>query len=368
MRKVPFFDYPYVFRSYENQLIDLVRDVGRRGAFIMQSDLSDFEMELAKFTGSKFAIGVGNATDAMEMFLSAAGVGNGDEVLICSHTMIATASAVVAVGAMPVPVDTAEDHLMDIESATASITSRTKGIMPTQLNGRTCNMDKIRDLAQANNLLVFEDSAQALGSKFKGKSAGTFGVAGCISFYPAKVLGSLGDGGAILCDDDDMYQELMMARDHGRSPDGDITLWGRNSRLDNLQAAILNFFLKDYDEVITRRREIAASYDGRLREISSLKLPAPPESDPDHFDIFQNYEIQADRRDELKQWLKDRGIGTLVQWGGVAVHQFRNLGFTQKLPKTDALFRRAIMLPMNMSLSDEDVEYVCESISDFYSN
>ena len=365
MRKVPFFDYPFVFKSEEDAILEIIRDVGRRGAFIMQQDLEQFEQHLAEYTGAGYALGVGNATDAMEMFLSASGIGRGDEIIVCSHTMIATASAVKAVGATPVPVDAGSDHLMDPASAEAAVTPKTKGIMPTQLNGRTANMDDIFAVAERHGLTVFEDSAQALGSKFKGRCAGTFGVGGCISFYPAKILGSLGDGGAILCNDQGLYETMKAARDHGRQPDGNVSIWGRNSRLDNLQAAVLDYFLGKYSEVVDRRRELAAIYHGRLSGIEPLSLPPPPDNG-DHFDVFQNYELQAENRDGLKSFLADQGIGTLIQWGGTPVHGFRKLGFDQDLPATDAMFQRLLMLPMNMSLSDDDVHYVCDAVEGFY--
>jgi len=366
VRQVPFFDYPAVFVNHEQAILDIVRDVGRRGAFIMQDDLREFEERLAEYVGAKFAIGVGNATDAMEMFLSAAGVGPGDEVIICSHTMIATASAVQAVGAIPVPVEAGWDHLIDPVSVRSAVTRRSKAIMPTQLNGRTCDMDEVGKVASENNLLIFEDSAQALGSKFDGRCAGTFGVAGCISFYPAKILGSFGDGGAILCNDSDLAQQLMWARDHGREPNGDIGIWGRNSRLDNLQAAVLDYFLQRYQEVVDRRRALARIYEQRLNSLDELLLPPSPDADDEHFDVYQNYEIQAADRDQLRRHLADQGVGTIVQWGGRAVHQFRRLGFAQDLPETDRLFERLLLLPMNVSLGDVDVHYVCDKIEAFY--
>ena len=153
---------------------------------------------------------------------------------------------------------------------------------------------------------------------------------------------------------------------HGYSPQGDLVSWGFNSRLDNLQAAFLNLQLKDYETVMTRRRKIASLYTEALRDVAELVLPPAPDSDPDHYDIYQNYEIEADERDALRQHLKDRGIGTLIQWGGRAVHQLEVLGFKQHLPYTDWLFTRLLMLPMNMSLSDDEVQYVCDNVRAFY--
>jgi dTDP-4-amino-4,6-dideoxygalactose transaminase len=365
-RTVQFFNYPYVFTSREEEFISVVRDVGRRGSFIAQKDLRDFERHLAEFAGAKYAIGVANATDGLHIALRAAGIGAGDEVIFCSHTMVATAAAIHFANATPVPVECGPDHLMDPASAEAAITPRTKAIMPTQLNGRTCDMDDLQAVAGRHGLLIVEDAAQALGSRFKGKCAGTFGSASAFSFYPAKNLGCLGDGGAVLTNDDGVYTRASLLHDHGRDEQGEVVTWGLNSRLDNLQAAILDYKLGQYDQEVGRRREIAALYQARLGDVSELELPPAPYSDPDHFDVFQNYELDAERRDELKAFLKERGIGTLIQWGGKAVHQWEKLGFRVSLPYVERMFTRCLMLPMNSSLSIEDVEYVCQNVREFY--
>ena len=365
-RSVPFFNYPYVYTNQEKQFTSIIQDVGRRGAFIMQQDLRDFEHHLAAFAGAKYALGVSNATDGLHMALLAAKIGPGDEVIFCSHTMAATAAAIHFAGAIPVPVECGPDHLIDPASVEAAITPRTRAIMPTQLNGRTCEMDALQAIADEHGLLIVEDAAQALGSRYKGKAAGTFGIAGAISFYPAKNLGCLGDGGAILTNDDAMYETMSLLRDHGRNEHGDVVLWGMNSRLDNLQAAILDHKLARYGEEVSRRREIAALYQKRLGDVKELVLPPAPNSDPDHFDVFQNYEIEAERRDRLSACLKEQGIGTLIQWGGKAVHQHEKLGFDVSLPYTERMFTRCLMLPLNRSLADKDVMYVCDAIRRFY--
>lgn len=366
VRQVPFFDYPHVFLSEEKHLMPLIREVLSRGAYVLQKDLSEFEKNLADYVGCKYAIGVANATDALMLLLRAAGIGPGDEVIFSSHTMTATAAAIHFVGATPVPADCGLDHLICPKSAARAITPKTKAIMPTQLNGRTCAMEPLLELAQAHNLLIVEDSAQGLGSLYKGKAAGTFGIGGCISFYPAKNLGCFGDGGAVITDHEQIYNQLRLLRDHGRDEKGKTVCWGINSRLDNLQAAVLNYRLKSYDKIVSRRREIASIYQDQLGRCEQLVLPPAPDSDADHFDIFQNYEIEAERRDELKSFLADNGIGTLIQWSGQAVHQIEALGFDVELPNTDELFRRCLMLPLNMSLSNEDVIYVSDKIKQFY--
>jgi dTDP-4-amino-4,6-dideoxygalactose transaminase len=332
----------------------------------MQRDMIEFENNLARYLGVKHVVAMANATDALHLMVRAAGIGQGDEVIFCSHTMVATAGAIHFAGAVPVPVDCGCDHLMDPAAIERAITPRTKAVMPTQLNGRTADMETIGAIVRKHNLILLEDAAQGLGSRFKGKAAGTFGSAGAISFYPAKTLGCLGDGGCAMTNDDEIRRKLLLLRDHGRDEDGDVAMWGLNSRLDNLQAAFLNFRLKSYDIAIARRREIASLYQQRLGTHPALRLPPAPDADPNHYDIFQNYEIEAERRDQLRAYLKERGVGTLIQWGGKAVHQFPKLGFTQRLPFTDDLFTRLLMLPMNTSLADDDVQYVADCIEAFY--
>jgi dTDP-4-amino-4,6-dideoxygalactose transaminase len=366
MRSVPFFDYPQLWSNQREDLLRIIDEVSSAGGFIMQKELLDFEDSLSKYTNSKHVIGVGNATDAMEIFLSAIGLKKGDEIIISSHTMLATASAIVANGGVPVPVDIGEDNLICPEAINDQITKNTVGIMPTQLNGRTCNMDEICIIAEKNGLFIVEDAAQALGSKFKGQSAGTFGLASCISFFPAKVLGCLGDAGAILTEDQNIFEKSYQLHDHGRDLDGEVKSWGRNSRLDNIQAAILDFKLKSYDQAIIRRREVARIYDSELKNLNQLKLPPGPDASPDHFDVYQNYELQASHRDELKLFLNQKNIGTLIQWGGKAVHQWNGLGFQQSIPNVERFFEECIMLPMNTFISDDDVYYTCNKIKEFY--
>ena len=366
LRNVPFFEYPRLWSDDKEDLLSIIDDVASTGGFILQKAVSDFETELANYTGANYAIGVGNATDGMEIFLEAIGIQNGDEIIISSHTMLATASAIKVCGGSPIPVDIGDDNLIDPKGVEDAITSKTVGIMPTQLNGRTCDMDAILKIAKKRGLFVVEDAAQALGSKYKGQHAGTFGLASDISFFPAKVLGCLGDAGGVLVNDKDLYHKIYQIHDHGRDVDGEVKRWGRNSRLDNLQAAILSYKLKSYNDVIERRREVAQMYQDRLEQLDELKLPPGPDSDADHFDVYQNYELEADSRDKLKTYLEKNNIGTLIQWGGSAVHQFKQLGFNQILPNTEKFFERCIMLPMNVFISNKDIEYICETVTGFY--
>jgi dTDP-4-amino-4,6-dideoxygalactose transaminase len=365
-RSIPFFDYSQLFTAQEEALVAIFRDVGRRGAFIQQQDLTRFEQNLARFVTARHALGVGNATDGLLIALRAAGIGPGQEVIFSSHTMVATAAAIHFAGAVPIPVECGPDHLIDPCSVEQAITPRTRAIMPTQLNGRTADMAALHVIANRHGLTIVEDAAQALGSKFRGQCAGTFGAAAAISFFPAKVLGCLGDGGAVITNDDAVQDRMLQLRDHGRRADGEIVSWGLNSRLDNLQAAILDARLKEYPAVIERRRAIARLYRAQLSVLEELKLPPGPDDDADHFDIYQNYEIEAQQRDPLRAHLREYGIGTLLPWGGKAVHQWDKLGFAKKLPLTEKMFEQILLLPLNMSITDEEVTHVCNAIYHFY--
>lgn len=365
-KSIPFFNYQAMYAAHAEEYSRAMQDVLRRGAFILQKDLEEFEQSLARYLGVKFAFGVANCTDGLMIALRAAGLQAGDEVILPSHTFIATAAAVHHAGGVPVPVDCREDHLVDPAAMERAITSKTRFLMPVQLNGRTCQMDTIQAMAERHRLTIVEDAAQSLGSRFRGQYAGTFGAAAAFSFYPAKILGCFGDGGAVVTNDPRIAEEIWLLRDHGRDRASRVVRWGYNSRLDNLQAAVLSCQFARYDSTLARRRQIAAMYDALLRSISALRLPAAPDSSPDHFDVFQNYEIEAERRDELRAHLKELGVGTLVQWGGTPVHQFQELGFAQRLPKTDTLFTRCLLLPMNAFLADDEVAYIGECIKGFY--
>ena len=365
---VEFFNYPMQFRSYEEEYLGVIKDVLSRGAYILCEDLEIFEENLAKFVGAKYAIGVGSGTDALLLSLLAAGVQAGDEVITVAHTFVATVEVIKFLGAKPVFVDITSDHNMDVGLVEGAITKRTKAIMPVQLNGRICtNMEKLVEISQKHNIPIIEDSAQALGAKYKGKSAGTFGLTGNFSFYPSKVLGAFGDAGAVVTNDENIAEKIRKLRNHGRGKSTEVEMWGLNCRLDNLQAAILNHKLKKLPRWIERRREIAKMYYEGLSDIEQIKLPPPPTENGDHYDVYQNYEIEAEKRDELKIYLQEKGIQTSIQWGGKAVHQFPALGFQEvSLPRTEDLFRKALLLPLYPELSNEQVEYVVDAIRKFY--
>jgi dTDP-4-amino-4,6-dideoxygalactose transaminase len=365
--KIPFFDYPGLFKEHEEEFIHVTHDVLSRGAFIMQRDLHEFEQAIGDFLGMKHVLGVADGTLALTMALRLAGIGREDEVIVPSHTFVATAAAVHHVGATAVLCDCGPDHMIDVSSAEPLVNSRTKAIMPVQLNGRTCDMDEVITFADKYGLKIVEDSCQALGARYKGRPAGSFGVAGSFSFYPAKVLGCFGDGGALVLDDDANAALARMIRDHGRNPEtGKVEVFGLNGRLDNLQAAYMLVKFKYYERDLERRRALARIYVERLSDLEELLLPPGPDAEKDHYDIFQNFEIEAARRDELREALSQAGVGTIIQWGGHMIHQFEKLGLRANAPYAEAMSRRYMLLPMHHLLADDAVHYVCDRIRNFY--
>ncbi|MFB0562307.1 MAG: DegT/DnrJ/EryC1/StrS family aminotransferase [Candidatus Lokiarchaeia archaeon] len=365
--EVRYIDYPTHFKKMEREFMDAIHTVLSRGDLILRQQLRDFEANLTRFIGTQYAVGVSNCTDALHLSLRVVGVGPGDEVITVSHTFVATVEVIIHVGAKPILIDIAEDHNMNIELIESAITPKTKAIIPVHLNGRLCDMGKIMAIAKKHNLVVIEDSAQALGASFKGTKGGAFGDIGCFSFYPAKLLGAFGDAGAAVTNSKDIADGIRLLRDHGRGKAGEIEVWGFNCRLDNLQAAILDLKLQKIPEWIIRRREIANIYHQGLSEILQLKLPPPPVNNGAYFDVFQNYEVEAEKRDELTFYLRDKRIETMLPWRGKGVHQFKALGLTHfKLPRTEKTFKRALMLPMYPELTNEKVEYVIGAIKSFY--
>lgn len=369
--KVPFFDWAGLYNERAEDFSDVITRTLSRGGFILQADVEEFEERLKAFTGAKYAVGVSDGTNAILLGLRASGIKQGDEIIIAGHSFIAAAQSIHFAGAIPVPVELDEDDwLISPDAIEAAITPRTRAIMPVHVNGRVCKMDRILAIAEKHGLEVFEDSAQAMGAKFDGKGAGTFGRWGTYSFYPSKTLGCFGDAGGFVTNDPAIYERVRAMRNHGanvqKSIPLDVDVWGTNSRLDNVHAAILNYKMGYYEETITRRREIAQRYHDTLVDVEGARLPPAPNADPRYFDIYQNYEFCHPRRDELRSFLAERNVGTIIQWGGFGIHQLENLGMKADLPKTDRFFRESLLLPLNHILTDAQVDHVCASLEEFF--
>lgn len=354
------------FQRIEAEVMDTMRDVLSKGDLIMREQMLDFEHNLAAFVGTSDAVGVSNCTDGLRLILEAVGIGPGDEVITVSHTFMATMTVIHQVGATPVLVDVGADHNMDVSLVEQAITPRTKAIMPVHLNGRLVQMDRLMEIARAHKLLVIEDTAQALGGAYLGVRGGAWGLAGAFSFYPAKLLGAYGDAGAVVTSDAGLAARLRELRDHGRISKTGFSGWGWNCRLDNLQAAILDLKLKKVPEWISQRRMLAAIYDEELADVGAVIRPPAPDGGP-HFDIYQNYVIEADRRDELAGHLAGKGIETLISPGPVPNHK-QPVGLDHfVLPRTEELCARVLSLPLNNNLGEEQVLEVAAAIKDFYS-
>jgi dTDP-4-amino-4,6-dideoxygalactose transaminase len=368
--KIPFFDWSAYFGERKEEFSRIMVETASRGGFILQKDVAEFETNLAKFVGVKHAIALADGTNAILLGLRASGIKPGDEIILPSHSFIAAAQSIHFAGATPVAVDLAtHDWLVDPEAIEKAITPRTRAIMPVHVNGRMCQMDRIADIARRHHIEIFEDSAQAAGAKLDGAPAGGVGRWGTYSFYPSKTLGCFGDAGALVTNDDDIAETVRAMRNHGaneqKTIELDVSVWGTNCRLDNIQAAILNYKLTYYAEAINRRREIARAYHEGLKDIAALQLPPPPDAGR-YFDIYQNYELCTTQRDALKAHLAAQGVGTIVQWGGFGIHQLKNLGFTQSCPRTDRFFQESLLLPMNHILTEQQVHHVVASVRSFF--
>jgi len=364
---VRFVNYPEHYRRIWEETRTAIDECLSRGDLIMRQQVEDFETSLASFVGVKHAIALNSGTDALFFSLKAAGIKSGDEVITVSHTFVATIAAIHYCGAKPVLVDVNEDMNMDPDLIKKAITPRTKAIVPVHLNGRICDMKPIMEIARKHNLNVIEDAAQSLGAKYDARPAGSIGLTGCFSFYPAKILGCAGDGGALVTDDDTIATTARLLRDHGyqRSTE-DILMYGYNSRLDNIQAAILNVKLKYLPAWIERRRKIAHMYQKGLEDIADITLPPYTDKKGKFHDVFQNYVIRSNRRDDLVQHLRNQGIEVLISWPKPThFHTALNLSAV-RLPVTEKLSRTVVSIPMFPELSDEHVGIVIQKIQEFY--
>lgn len=365
---VPFVDLPRQIAPYLKEIREVMDEVVfRRADFIMRDDLLRFEQQFAEYTGTRFAVGLANGSDALNLSMKVLGIGEGDEVISVSHTFVATLAAIVHAGGTPVLADVGDDHVLDATQLSKLITKKTRAIIPVHLNGRVCDMGEILSIAREHRLHVVEDSAQSIGAAYKGKKAGSFGILSTNSFYPFKTLGCFGDGGAITTDDQELAYRLRCLRDNGQDREsGEIKFWGWNSRLDNLQAAILLVMLGHVGELIERRREIAQMYWEELSSIPKLTLPLPPSKETDRFNSYQNYVLQTPRRDELVAFLRKEGVGVLISWPK-PTHHHPALKLQQySLPVTEKLSREVVSIPMHPALTHAEVRHVTTTIRKFF--
>jgi dTDP-4-amino-4,6-dideoxygalactose transaminase len=287
-------------------------------------------------------------------------------VITVAHTFVATVSAIVHCGARPVLIDVGPDYNMDVRQLERAITPRTKAILPVHLNGRMCEMDRIVEIADRYGLVVIEDAAQAVGATYSGRRAGSWGLAGCFSFYPFKILGGFGDGGAVTTNDPHVARVVTLLRYNGEDREtGEYHYHGYTALLDNVQAAVLDVKLRYVPQWIEHRRWIASLYREGLEGVGDLRLP---HFDEDHqLDVFQNYVIRTRRRDELRAWLTENGIETLVHWPK-PMWEHKGLGLeAYDLPETERICKEVLSLPMSAETTPEQVEIVVSCIRDFFS-
>jgi dTDP-4-amino-4,6-dideoxygalactose transaminase len=359
--QVPFLDLKAGYLELKKEIDHAIRRVLRSGHYILGSEVEAFEEEFAGYCGVKHAIGVANGLDALHLALRAMGVGPGDEVIVPSHTFIATWLAVTHSGATPVPVE--PDILtynIDPTKVEAAITPRTKVILPVHLCGQPADLDPILDIAARHGLRVLEDAAQAHGGRYKGQRIGGHGDAVAWSFYPGKNLGALGDGGAVTTNDPELAERIRILGNYGSNRKYFNELPGFNSRLDPLQAAILVVKLRHLDPWNDRRKAIAEAYRDALRR-TSLILPFVPEwSEP----VWHLFVVRHARRDELQAGLAKVGIGSLIHYPIPPHRQQAYAGThleTDVLPIASRLASEVLSLPLNPWMSSEQVACVIDS-------
>jgi len=334
--------------------------------FILGPNVTAFEEEIADYLGTDYAIGVGNGTDALVIALDALGIGPGDEVITVPYTFFASAECISRVGAKPVFVDVDPITLtMDPEKLEAAITSRTKAIIPVHIFGRATDMSTIMDIARNHHLSVVEDACQAMGAGIDGKKLGTFGDIGVFSFFPTKNLGAYGDGGLIVTNNDDLAERMRMLRAHGSRIKYQNEMIGYNSRLDEIQAAILRVKLPHLDNWNQKRRNVAEKYNQLLDDLP-IQLP---KIGGENQHVFHLYTILSDQRDELREFLKSKGVETGIYYP-LPLHlqpAYQSLGYKKgSLLISEAACERNLSLPMYPELNDEQIEYVAMSVREFF--
>ncbi len=362
--RVPFVDPRAHYARLKPEIDAAIGECLSRGDLIYREQLRRFEANLAAFVGVRHAVGVNSGYHALHLSLLAAGVGPGDEVITVAHTFVATVSAIVHCGATPVLVDVREDYNIDPARVARAVTPRTRAILPVHLNGRLADMDAIMEMAQRHRLLVIEDAAQALGGTLQGRQAGSLGVAGCFSFYPFKVLGGFGDGGAVTTDDPEIARAVSLLRYNGEDREtGEYHYHGYTALLDNVQAAVLDVKLRHLPDWLAHRRRIAELYRRGLGEVAGLRLPHFDEAR--QVDVFQNYVVRTPHRDRLRAHLQTRGIETLVHWPK-PMWEHKGLGLAHPgLPETERICREVVSLPMSPETTSEQVELTTAAIREF---
>ncbi len=360
---VPFFDSKRLDSLLRKELVSAFeRVVFERGIFILGEEVAAFEKSFSSYVGRKHCISVNSGTDALILTLRAMNIGRGDEVLVPANSFVASAFSVSYVGASPVFVDVDEKYyLISLTDAEKRVTGHTKAIMPVHLYGNPCNQSEIRQFAEKFNLRVIEDAAQAHGAFDCGVPLGKSGDAACFSFYPTKNLGAMGDSGAIITDDDELASRLRRLRNYGQQQKYVSEEIGINSRLDELQAAFLNCKLPLLDSLVSERREIAARYSANLEGIVDIPIERQ-----NCIYAYHLYVIRTPNRDCLQQYLKSKGVATLIHYP-IPLHKQKPYSHVHvSLPNAERLSSEILSLPIFPRLTSEEVDYVCETIKEHH--
>jgi dTDP-4-amino-4,6-dideoxygalactose transaminase len=363
--KVPFLDLKAHHASMIDEFDGAIHEVIECSAFAGGPFVERFEEEFAAYCGSKYAIGVGNGTDALWLTLLALGIGEGDEVITVPNTFIATAEAITYCKARPVFVDVDETTFtMDPAELKKSLTARTKAIIPVHLFGQTADMDPILEFARGHGVFVIEDAAQAHGAEYKGRKTGTIGDAGCFSFYPGKNLGAFGEAGAVVTNDAELRKKIQNLRDHGQTRKYYHTMMGWNCRMDGIQAAVLSIKLRRLEEGNALRREHALQYNQAFAGFDTVATPYEANYSRH---VYHVYAIRVQERDDVWWSLQGKGIGCAVHYP-VPIHlqeACRNLGYTPgAFPVAENLAEEFLSLPMFPELTEEQIEYVVRCIGE----
>ena len=363
--KVPFLDLGAAYQELKDELDAAYQRVMNSGWFILGEEVEAFEAEFATYCEAKHCIGISNGLDALRLILEAYGIGEGDEVIVPSHTFIATWLAVSQTGAVPVPVEPdIRTCNIDPNLITAAITKKTKAIIPVHLYGQPADIDPIMKIAADNNLVVIEDAAQAHGARYKGRKTGSLGHAAAFSFYPGKNLGALGDGGAVTTNDEEIAEKVRMLSNYGSRQKYSHEVKGFNARLDELQAAFLRVKLCKLDEWNTRRVRLANLYLGGLEETDALTLPAVPDfAEP----VWHLFTIRHPKRDQLQAHLAKQGIGSLIHYPITpgATKAYADNQVLSRYPRAEEISQTTLSLPIGPHLKSAKLQGVLKAVNYF---
>lgn len=359
---IPLVDLQAQYHSIKAEMDEAVLSVLESGRFILGPNVGALEQEIAAYLGVKHAVGLASGTDALIIALRALGVGAGDEVIVPAYSFFATAGAVLSVGARPAFVDVQpRTYLMDVEQIEAVITPRSKAILPVHLYGQPADMDEILSLARAHGLAVVEDNAQAFGAEYKGRKTASLGDLGCLSFFPSKNLGGYGDGGMLTTDDDHLAERARMLRMHGWKKKYFPEMLGYNSRLDELQAAILRVKLPHVDEWNARRYEHAQAYSRLLPDLGLV----PPMQAPGRTHVYHLYMVAFEQREEVQRRLKQAGIASEVYYPQPLhlTEPCRALGYGAGMfPVAEQASQELLALPLYAELEQGQIETVWKTL------